>query len=206
MNPVKIIVGFIPFLLFTLLSAWVPVGWSAAIGLAAAIVVIIITLRGGLKILPVVQSIILLVIMVLGFVGGPAIDSFLSEYARGGASVVLALFILTTSLFAPFTAQFARAGVPREFWHSRPFLALNRRMSAAWGAAILVVGICRIASAVMGTGVAPLLSFIIQWGFPIAAIYLAFSYTKRVATAATRRAGGNSSSVSTPPTSTNPNA
>jgi hypothetical protein len=187
MNPLKIIVGFIPFLVFTLLSAWVPVGWSAAIALAAAIVVIIVTARGGMKILPLVQSVILLVIMVLGFVGGSAVDSFLSEYARGGASVVLGLFILTTALFAPFTAQFARDSVPREFWHSKPFIELNRRMSAAWGAAILVVGICRIVSAVPGAGVTPLLSFIVQWGIPIAAIYVAFSFTKRVATAAAER-------------------
>lgn len=188
MNPVKLIIGFTPFLLFTVLASWLPVGWSALVGLVAAVVVIAITARGGLKTLPLVQAVILAAFTILGFVGGHALDTVLDQYGRGGASIILGLFIVVTATFAPFTTQFARESVPQGSWHSPQFIGLNRRISLVWGVAVLAVGACRIASALIGSTVsAPILHLLIEWGGPVLAIYLAFRYTKQAATAAASR-------------------
>ena len=53
-NPVKLVLGFVPFILFTVLSGWVPVGWAAVVGLVAALSVVALTAGGGTKLLPVV--------------------------------------------------------------------------------------------------------------------------------------------------------
>jgi len=91
MNPVKLILGFVPFILFTVLTGWIPIGWAAA--------------AGGIKVLPLVQAVILLVIAVLGFAAGPATVAFLTVYGRGLASLALGLFIVATAARTPFTAQ-----------------------------------------------------------------------------------------------------
>jgi hypothetical protein len=144
MNPIKLVIGFVPFVLFTVVDNLIPTGWAALVGLVAALAVIAVTARGGLKVLPVVQAVILLVIAVLGFVGGPAVDAFLTQYGRGVASLLLGLFIVATAATMPFTAQFARAAVPPAAWHSPEFLQVNRHLSLAWGYVVLIVGVCHI--------------------------------------------------------------
>jgi hypothetical protein len=47
MNPVKLVLGFVPFIVFTVLSGWVPVGWAAAAGLVAALAVVAVTAGAG---------------------------------------------------------------------------------------------------------------------------------------------------------------
>ena len=46
-NPVKLVLGFVPFILFTVLTGWVPVGWGAVVGLVAALSVVALTAGGG---------------------------------------------------------------------------------------------------------------------------------------------------------------
>ena len=110
MNPVKIAIGFVPFVLLTVLGNVLQFRWAAVISLAAAIVVIAVTARGGVKILPVAQAVILICFALLGWLGGTSVDDFLAKYGRGAASLVLGLFIVATAASMPFTAQFARAG------------------------------------------------------------------------------------------------
>ena len=105
MNPVKLILGFVPFILFTVLTGWIPIGWAAAAGLVAALAVVAVSAAGGIKVLPLVQAVILLVIAVLGFAAGPATVAFLTVYGRGLASLALGLFIVATAARTPFTAQ-----------------------------------------------------------------------------------------------------
>ena len=47
MEPVKLVLGFVPFLLFTLLTGWLPVDWAAVIGLVAALALVAVTAQGG---------------------------------------------------------------------------------------------------------------------------------------------------------------
>jgi hypothetical protein len=182
MNPVKIAVGFVPLVLFSVLVGWIPVGWAALAGLAAALVLVAVTARGGIKILPVAQSVILAALVVAGFLGGPFLDAVLKLYGRGLASLLLGLFIVATAASVPFTAQFARAMVPSSAWNSPEFLAVNRRISLAWGYAVLVLGACHLVAAYLELHhVHPVIGLFVAWAVPILALLWVIAYTRRVA-------------------------
>ena len=178
MNPLNIVIGFIPQVVFMVLVNWLPLDGAAAVGLAVAVVLIAITAaRGGVKVLPVVQAIILAAFTVAGFTLSHHDATTFEPYARGVASLALAAFILATSASHPFTAQFARANVPPQYWKSPQFLGVNRRISAAWGLAVLAVGVAHVVAARMG-GDARIIRILLDWGVPALALYRAYSFTK----------------------------
>jgi hypothetical protein len=179
MNPVTLVIGFVPLVLFTFLDGRIPVADAAAVGAAAAVVVVAVTVRRGIPVLPIVQVVTLAVISALAFTGDPATRHFLTTYGRGIASLVLAAFMLVTLPLAPFTAGIARAGVPREVWTSPRFVDLNRRISAAWGLAVLVLGLTHLATATMGSSLRPFQALLVQWGPAAVVVIFALRYTRR---------------------------
>ena len=192
MNPFNIVIGFIPLAVFTVLVNWLPLGWAAAAGLAVAAVLIAVTAaHGGVKILPVVQWAVLAGFTMLGFTVGSHAATAFEPYARGLASLALGAFILATSFSFPFTMQFARHSVPQQYWKSQQFLSVNRRISLAWGLAVLIIGVGHLAAAYVGSG-APVLHLLLDWGIPGYAAYRAYSVTKRAIaqTARSPRPGG----------------
>lgn len=188
-NPFKIAIGFVPLVLFSVLAGLVPVGWAATVGLVAALVITAMTARGGLKLLPVTQSVILLVLAVVGFLASPPVDALLKLYGRGVASLVLGLVIVATATSMPFTAQFARAMAPASEWHSPAFLEINRRISLAWGAVVLVLGACHLVSAYLEVAhIHPVIRLLVAWVVPILALLRVIAYTRRVADRASEHA------------------
>lgn len=179
MNPVTIALGFLPLVLFTLLDGNIPVTLAAAAGVVAAVVAIIVMARRSVPVLPIVQAVTLAAVSALAFAGGPAARDFLTTYGRGLVSLVLAVFILVTVGFAPFTAAFARAGVPREQWHDPRFLDVNRRISAAWGLAVLVIGVSHLLYGAIGDSLRPIPGLVLNWGLTVAAVLAAVQYTRR---------------------------
>jgi hypothetical protein len=178
MNPLNIIIGFVPQVVFMILVNWLPLDGAAAVGLAVAVALIALTAaRGGVKVLPVVQAVILAVFTVAGFTMSHRTATAFEPYARGVASLALAAFILATSASHPFTAQFARASVPPQYWKSPQFLGVNRRISAAWGLAVLAVGVAHVVAARVG-GDAHIVRILLDWGVPAVALYRAYSFTK----------------------------
>jgi hypothetical protein len=176
MKPLSIVIGFIPLAIFAILVNWLSLGWAAAAGLAVAVAVIAV--RGGVKILTVVQFVILAVFTVVGFTAGSGTAATFAPYARGAASLALGAFILATSFSFPFTVQFARHSVPQQYWRSPQFLGVNRRISLAWGLAVLAVGAGHFAAAYFGSA-GPAVHLMLDWGIPVLAVYQAYSITKR---------------------------
>jgi hypothetical protein len=180
MNPVMLVGGFIPLVLFSLLDGPVSVGAAAAIGAAAAVVIALVMLRRGIPILPIVQAVTLAAFSVIAFSSSPATQHWLDTYGRGVPSLVLAAFMLVTAPFFPFTASIARGGVSPEVATSPRFVELNRRISAAWGAAVLVLGLCRMATAAVSTpSLRPFQAHLIEWGPAVLAVIIALRYTRR---------------------------
>jgi hypothetical protein len=179
MNPVTLVVGFVPLVLFTLLDGRIPVADAAAVAAAAALVVVAMMARRSVPVLPIVQAITLGIISVIAFTGDATTLHFLTGYGRGLASLVLAVFMLLTVPFAPFTATIARAGVPRELWKSARFIDLNRKISAVWGFAVLVLGITHLLSAAVGDSLRPFQTLVLQWGPAIVVVIFALRYTRR---------------------------
>ncbi|HEX4833613.1 MAG TPA: hypothetical protein VH478_21260 [Trebonia sp.] len=185
MNPLTMIIGFIPQVVFAVLVNWLSLGWAAAISLAVAAVLIGYTAaRGGVKVLPVVQAVILAVFTVIGFAASHHAATSVAPYARGATSLAVGAFILATSRAYPFTAQFARRGVPRQYWHSPQFLAVNRRISLAWGLAVLAVGAAHLAAAFIGG--APVIRIALDWAVPVFAASRAIAVTRRAIAASAR--------------------
>jgi hypothetical protein len=179
MNPITLVVGFVPLVAFSVLDGRIPVADAAAVGAAAALVIVVVTARRGFPVLPVVQVVTLGALAAIAFAGDPGTRTFLTTYGRGIASLVLAAYMLITVPFAPFTATFARAGVPREVWHSPRFIALNRRISTAWGLAVLVFGLFRLATAEVDPSLRPFPALLLQWGPGVIAVLCALRYTRR---------------------------
>ncbi|HEX4224281.1 MAG TPA: hypothetical protein VHZ97_18065 [Pseudonocardiaceae bacterium] len=187
MNPGPLIIGFVPLVLFALLDGRIPVADAAAIAAALALIIVAVTARRGVPVLPIVQVITLITISVIAFASGPPTQVFLTDYGRGLASLVLAAYMLVTAPFAPFTASIARAGVPREVSTSRRFIELNQRISAAWGLAVLVLGLAHLAGAAIGPSLPPFRALLLEWGPAIVAVICALRYTQRTVAAAQPR-------------------
>ncbi|MGC4105143.1 MAG: hypothetical protein QM753_02160 [Thermomicrobiales bacterium] len=189
MNPVKLVLGFVPFLLVSVLAGRLSFAWAAGIGLVAALVLAITTAQGGVKLLPASQVAILGVLTILGVVGSAGIKDWLDDYGRSTASIALGSVVIVTAFIAPFTLQYAREAAPPAVWNTHGFLALNRQISLAWGLAVLAVGISHIAATEMDKhGDSRLLEILFSWGIPVAALIAALLYTKQVSARA-RHAG-----------------
>lgn len=192
MNPVKVIIGFVPLFVFSMLAHVVPVGWAAAAGLAAAIVVVVATARGGVKILPVAQVVLLLGMAVLGFTGGWLVDAVLKLYGQGIVGLLLGAFMIVSAPVAPFTAQFARSTVPPKLWYDARFLEVNRRISTVWGIAVLTLGLCHLLAAQLYVAGLPAPVWLaVAWVVPTPVFIHAGRYTTRTAAAAHEAATGH---------------
>ena len=173
--------GFVPFVLFAVLTLPLGVKGAAWLGVVAAAIIVVTTARDGIQIPPAAQCLILLVIAVLSVTGGHAVDAVLTKYGVGFAGVVLGLYLVATAASVPFTAQVSRASVPPEVSRTPQFLEINRRISTAWGTATLVNGLGHLAAAEIGThGGELVLRLAVAWVIPIAACWLAAGYTQRV--------------------------
>lgn len=131
----KTLVGFVPWLVFSLVAtregpgAVTTAAWLAFL-VAAAFLVVAALRHTSLKILEVAGAVVFAVFGVVGTVY-PAADAFLSEYGRSLATLLLAATIFLLLPVVPFTEQYARETVPEQYWHSPLFRSVNRRISAA---------------------------------------------------------------------------
>jgi hypothetical protein len=143
-----LILGFVPWITFSFLAHRVAadaVAWSGLIGLL--LVLGTMALQKPVwppSVLNVGMLIPMVTITVVGLVGGPDVDAWLYDWAVPGVGLFLGLFILALVPFAPFTERFARQSTPKAYWGSPTFNKINRVLSAAWGVAVVVMGICSL--------------------------------------------------------------
>src|SRR5436190_20968990 len=62
------------------------------------------------------QAVVFGVIAVVGFVGGQDVDAWLFDWANGLTTLTLGVLILLFLPVMPFTEQYARESVPKEYW------------------------------------------------------------------------------------------
>ncbi|MEQ3551615.1 hypothetical protein WIS52_14160 [Pseudonocardia nematodicida] len=188
-----LVLGFVPLFAFSIIAdrlAANGVAWSALI----AFVITVLALAEGYRrhaprMLNLASLILFAAVMVAGFAGGPGVDRWLYEWGRPLVGVVLGLFVLATAPVFPFTAEYARRDVPREYWHSPTFLHINRVLSGAWGLAIVIIGLLSLLATALGAfaidaGSPHLDELLLRWVLPIAVlwltIHLTFTYPDRV--------------------------
>lgn len=161
------------------------VAWSATIAVAMTLVALIYAWqRKGPKILNMGSLVLFAVIAIVGFVGGPAVDLWLYVWGRPLVGVILGLFILVTVPVMPFTEEYARQSVPREHWNSPGFRRINRVLSAAWGVAILIIGLASVVVAALDAlpdsfADHHALDLVLNWVLPIVVIAGIIRFTRR---------------------------
>jgi hypothetical protein len=191
MDTKKILVGFLPWIAFSLVATRVGAG---AVGLAALLALVIAAVLVG-RSLSRGESVKLLEATAVGTfalmgvwaIVDPASDAFLADYGRGLAALVLAAVIALTLGVRPFTEQYARESVPQEYWDSPRFHAINRRISAAWAGTAAVMGVGHLiagaltASEPTGYLTARPADLLLNWVVPGLLVLATVRYSRRVA-------------------------
>jgi len=154
MKTLPLILAFLPLVAFSLLARFLPHGYIGFAALVAAVIALIAILTSRPiwppKILNTCSLVLFAVLAVLGFTLGKSDDRWLATWGGAGVGIVLGLIILALVPVVPFTEEFARESTPQAYWSSPTFKKINRVLSAAWGVAILAVGLSRVVAAAVG--------------------------------------------------------
>jgi hypothetical protein len=151
MKPLTLILAFMPLIVFSVLSRFLPHGYIGVAALVAAAVALVAILATRPiwppKILNTCSLVLFAVLAVLGLTLGKNDDRWLAVWGGAGVGIVLGLIILALIPAMPFTEQFARETTPQAYWTSPTFKQINRVLSAGWGVAIFAIGASRVAAA-----------------------------------------------------------
>lgn len=191
MSMKKVLVGFVPWIVFTLIATRIgpgAVGVACALAFVVAVGLIVrsVSRNESPKLLEVVGAVVFLLLGGVSFLY-PATDAFLSSYGRALAATILAAVIFLLLPVMPFTEQYARESVPREYWHSPTFRSINRRISAAWGGAIAAMALSHVVAGMFETPVAGAgllhrpVDLLFNWIVPALLLWAAARYTQRAA-------------------------
>ncbi|WP_414507409.1 hypothetical protein [Streptomyces sp. NEAU-L66] len=114
---------------------------AVALALAVALVIVGRIRRPGssFKILEIADVVFFAVMAVIGIFASPGAYRWLEDYAGEVANIALmAIALGSMACRVPFTLQYAREQVPREYWNEPRFLRTNYYITGAWGAAFAV--------------------------------------------------------------------
>ena len=188
----KVLTGFIPWLVFSLVATREGTGGVTTAALLAFFValgfLVLSVIRGRTPKLLEVTAVV--VFAVYGGAGAlnPSVDAFLADYGRSLATLILAVVIFVLLPVVPFTEQYARETVAQQYWHSPVFRSVNRRISAAWGGVIAVMAVGHALAAVITEPETTLPSrpvdLLFNWVVPALLSWWAVRYTTRVSAAA----------------------
>src|ERR1700722_2616161 len=195
---IGLIIGFLPLFAFSLLAKFLPSGHIGFAGLVAALLSLAVMLTSRPvwppKLLNASSFILFAVLAVLGFSLGKGDDSWLAAWTGAGVAIIIGVVMLVLIPVIPFTEQYARESVPREEWGSPTFKRVNRGLSVAWGASVVLIGLFRLAAAAARHSSAHTLAQILL-GAAVPLIIIVFmlkftqSYPERVTRATAWRPG-----------------
>ncbi|MGW7238392.1 hypothetical protein [Streptomyces sp. NPDC054804] len=171
----SVFLSFAPWIIFGVVAS--PSTWEYA-ALAALVAAVVLSgkdmLRGRFFLLDMVAIVFFAVLCVLAL----ALDRheliWLETYAQVISSAVVAVVALGSLLADPFTAQYARHSVPREYWGSPVFTHVNMVLTAAWGVVFALMALSTwLAIRLPGQ------SDWFNWVVPIALLVWAVKFTER---------------------------
>jgi hypothetical protein len=126
-------IALVPWVAFTLLAQHSTLKLASVVALVLAIAIMIRSIvTTGLKVLELGAVLAFTGFTVVAFGADHSAGIWMARYSRAIAAGVLALIAFTSLLFIPFTEQYARESVPREYWSSSTFKQINRRITLMW--------------------------------------------------------------------------
>lgn len=161
-----IFIALIPWILFTIVAQHGTLKLAAIVALLISVGVCAYSMRGGgrPKMIEIAAVGTFIVFTVIAFVADASVTHWLTEYARAVAAAVLSLLVFGSLSFVPFTEEYARERVPRQYWSSPRFKAINRRLTAMWGAIFAVMTVSHV---IAGTADTKITNLIFNWAIPI---------------------------------------
>lgn len=165
--------GFVPWIIFWVVAS--PGSWEYASGgalLAALILLIPSPDRGSVKLLDVVSVVFFGALTVAGLVLDRDQLGWLEDYSQAISSGALAVVVLGSLAFVPFTEQYAREQAPKEVWGTPLFKQVNRVLTLVWGGVFVVAALLGVIAQQVDSGTAWLNSII-----PIALVVGAVKFT-----------------------------
>jgi intracellular septation protein A len=143
----NILLSFGPFILFAVLMRFGDVLFALIAAAALSALLIVRERRRG-------KSVKILEAGTVVLFGGLAIFTALTRFdwsileARLAVDLGLLAIVLGSILVRrPFTLQFAREEVPREYWANPQFIATNYKISAVWAGAFVVLVVADVVMA-----------------------------------------------------------
>lgn len=203
MHTARVYLGFLPWVVFSLLASRAganSVAWASILALITALVIAASSLRhGSVKIIEGAAIVIFAVLTVVGFIGGSPVDAWLATYARPVATLLFAMIILALLPIMPFTEQYAREQVPEQFWHSPRFRRANTVLSAAWAAALIAMAASHglagwLGSTAKDSGGTHHADLWLNWVVPLLILYAVVKFTQIRAGAAPSASYGHTES------------
>src|ERR1700733_10806307 len=159
MKPLLLVLSFLPLIAFSVLARLLPHSDIGVAGLTAAVIAAIamVAVRPAWppKILNACSLVLFTVLAIVGLTGSAGTDCWLVTWAAAGVGVVIGLVILVLVPVIPFTEQFARQSTPQAYWSSPTFKQINRVLSLGWGAALIGIGVSRLAAVVVNGHTTP---------------------------------------------------
>ncbi len=170
-----IYLAFIPWVLFALIAQHATLKPAAAVamGVSTAIAVPAL-LKGRPKLLELGAILAFGGFTVVAFNADPATSEWLARYARAIAAALLSLIAFGSLLFVPFTEQYARESVPRQFWCSPRFKQINRQLTTMWAVVFAAMVPAHVIAGAIDTHRANL---IFNWAIPVVLIMWAAKRT-----------------------------
>jgi hypothetical protein len=193
------VIGFIPWITFWVIGG--PSTWETGT-LAALVAAVCVTMLGidyrqlaawtrgqpderparprpgtsGLKLLDVATVVFFALLSLAVLVTSHHTITELDRYSQAISSGALGIIALGSIVFRhPFTTDYAIQKAPPEVWHTAAFKRINRVLSSAWAAVFLICALLGVAAQQSG---AKGMRDWLNWYIPIAAIFLAFRFTK----------------------------
>jgi len=148
----RIYLAFLPWVLFTLITQHDTLKAAAITALiASAVIATPAVVARRPKLLELGAVLAFVGFSVASFVVDPSATHWLERYGRAIAALLLALIAFSSLLFIPFTEQYARESVPRQFWSSPRFKRINRQLTQMWGLVFLAMTVSHVIAGAIDT-------------------------------------------------------
>ncbi|MER8184923.1 hypothetical protein [Kitasatospora sp. NPDC094015] len=182
MKASTLLLGLIPWVLFSMIADRVGTGAVGFAALAACLGSLVLAVRGavgdGLKLIDAAGVVTFGALAAVGLTSGHHVQQWLVDYGRGGAALLLAAVMLVSAFTVPFTEQYARAGIDRRYWGSPAFRAVNRRISLLWAGVLFVMALCHLLAGALGSG-----TLLLNWVVPVLVVLAGLKRTEAIANA-----------------------
>lgn len=175
MQKAAVFLGFVPWIVFSVVagpSTWM---WAALAGLVCTLVLALPDWRASrsISILDAAALVFFAVLVVLALVLDRATLQPIEDRAQLISSIVIAAVTLgSLAVGRPFTEYYAKKDTPREVWETPTFTRINRVLTGLWGGVFVLNALCDAAVGFLGAN-----ADLFNWVIPVVAIVVAVKIT-----------------------------